>query len=309
MDTVSRLRKIDRFSQKTGSRTNAQVAVFVSERNIPWIGCEKNHGLTLFRYMFTHFMDMAGAPWELYLMSDLKNVDISKFKIVIFANVFKVEDDQLKYIKTVVRNNDRTVIFLWAPGIIANNGLLDVNRSWQMTGIKIGVKPDAEFRRLNSSLPNDKLYLHVHHKYNGKFMTYIDDHEAIELARFEKSGLPGAAMKNFSNHRSIVFCFPGLNAAYLRRFYIQSGVHVWNKRSYDKLYTAGPFVALFSNNKGGEKELRLPYTAEIIIDLFTQKTIARNSRTIKFCMEDGPQTCIFYAGPISSYRNFFHGGK
>ena len=305
MKTIMTLRKIDKFSMKTGRKNCAQVAVFVSEKDVPWMGSRKNHGLTLFRYTFTHFMDMAGAPWEMFLMSDLEKVNLSKYKFIMFANVLKVTDNQLTYIKSHVRSGGRTVLFLYAPGIIGNGGKLDLERSRQMTGIKIGVKPNEKFRRLNASIPKDKAYLHVHHKFAGEFMTYIDDPETIELFHFQKNKLPGAAMRKFGSHTSIVFCFPGINSMLLRRMYRQAKVHVWNQIGYDKMYTAGPFISLFSNKKGGKRKITLPYIAEIIVDLFSGEVIARNSQIIDFTMKEGPDCRIFYAGNKSLYQKYY----
>ena len=81
-----------------------------------------------------------GASYEVYSFNDIPKIkDFDKYKFVVFSMLLEVTEEKLKILNKYVLNNNRNILWLYAPGII-RNGKLDVNNCEILSGIPYGEK-------------------------------------------------------------------------------------------------------------------------------------------------------------------------
>jgi len=82
-------------------------------------------------------LNRIGAPFEVFSFNDLNKANLEQYKVVIFPGTFLITPERLSLLKKTILNNDRTVLFIYAPGI--SDGInLDVNRIKDITGVEFG---------------------------------------------------------------------------------------------------------------------------------------------------------------------------
>lgn len=83
----------------------------------------------------------AGYAFDAVYLNDLKLVDLSKYKVIIFNNTFVIDDQQRQFINDKVMKDNRDIIWFYAPGY-SDDKKLDVNQMSKLTGISL-VKTDS----------------------------------------------------------------------------------------------------------------------------------------------------------------------
>jgi len=301
MRTVAALKKLDAFVRQFPPPRPPQVAVIFSEKTIPYLTNQKvPRALAELRQAAQGgFFALTGAPYDSYLDSDLDRIHWTQYKVVIFANSYYADDSTIRLVREKVCRNGRSVLFLYAPGIIGADGKLSPERSRQLTGIGLTAAPDAEFTRINSSVGAYMLTPPI------RFQTFIDDAGATPLATYPDGKIAGAVKKT-PNGSVTVLCHPAPNAAWLRLWLKQQKVHLYPDgfKNYDCDYVAGPLLAVYSRT-GGPRSFTLPGRVEIIADVFTGEVLGR--RTDQFSCQlpaKTPFTRIFFAGPEKDWQQY-----
>ncbi len=78
-------------------------------------------------------LNRLGAPFEVFSFNDLPRVDLGAYRLVLFPGLFVVTPEKMDVLKKYVFNNNRTVLFAYAPGI-CDGKTLDVGRVKELTG-------------------------------------------------------------------------------------------------------------------------------------------------------------------------------
>lgn len=122
---------------------------------------------------------MCGAPVDEYRLSDLADLDLSNYKMIVFANSFVVNSDIRRIIKGI--SNDTVLIFNYAAGII--NDKYDIDNVRDLTGMGIhefgpNYVENGMFYDSGASLPaiciNDEPDITAIERYeNGKIKTAV----------------------------------------------------------------------------------------------------------------------------------------
>lgn len=79
-------------------------------------------------------LNRIGAPFEVFSFNDLPRADLAQYKVFVFPGLFEVTPEKLATLKKYVCNHDRTVVFVYAPGI-SDGRTLDVARVKGLTGV------------------------------------------------------------------------------------------------------------------------------------------------------------------------------
>ncbi len=67
---------------------------------------------------FRNLLNQCGAPFEVYSFNDLPELDnLHRYKFIIFPCCFEIDEKKAGILETSVFNNDRTIFWLYAPGI------------------------------------------------------------------------------------------------------------------------------------------------------------------------------------------------
>jgi hypothetical protein len=299
METLKKIHDIDFMLHSLKRENTAETALLYSEETIPYLSNQRNASFRAFRDSRADYADAWGVPVDRYLVSDIENIDFTQYKAVIFANSYYVDKDIIGKIKKYVAQNNRSLLFLYAPGLVDSSNQLNPEQSRQLTGI--GIKTV----KMTKGSAVKTIWGHESCKDYYSRLTEITDKKARIIARFADGALAGA-QRNFGNYKSTVVCHPMPDAVFMRDFLQQSGVHVYSsgKSGLDDYYFAKPLIGVFSRN-GGAKTITLPEPAEIAVNLFTGEILGYNLKTINFNMPARPHTDIFYVGNKSNYETCF----
>lgn len=297
MATVRQLRKIDSALRSIKREDRSEVAVLFSEETVPYLASRSSGTLGLFVRNQLAQLPRLGMPVDYYLLSDLDKIDFSRYKAVIFANACYANDEIIRKVQEYAAKNNRTLIFLHAPGIVGDGNRLDLKQSKRLTGITLQADPDASAAGIKAAWGQIK-------NASCRFRTWINDPSAGIIA-FHDDGTPAGAERQFRDHKSIVICHPLPNAVFLRGLLGREKVHCWasGKSGLDQVNFAGPLISVYSRT-GGDKTIWLPESVEVVADLFTGEILGRNRKTINFKMPSKPETRILYAGSAAEYELF-----
>lgn len=81
-----------------------------------------------------------GASHEIYSFNDIPKIkDFDKYKLVIFPSLLELTPEKREILDSYVFKNSRSVLWLYAPGIITD-GSLDVRNCEKLTGIPYGTQ-------------------------------------------------------------------------------------------------------------------------------------------------------------------------
>ena len=79
-----------------------------------------------------------GAPYDVYTFSDIPLIkDFERYKLVIFTSLFEITSEKQKILKEYVLKDGRSILWLYAPGIVAE-GKLSSDNCEKLSGIPYG---------------------------------------------------------------------------------------------------------------------------------------------------------------------------
>jgi len=290
MAAVKRLKEIDRFSLRAGRQNRSEVAVFVSETTVPLLAND-NPAMRALSRMLLWEIDSVGAPWSLYLMSDIPRVDLSHCKLAIVANAYAVTDEELASTREILCASGRTVAFLHAPGVLSWSGF-DLKRSKLLTGFDLAIDDTATLNEVTLNVDNS------HMKWTGdrcRPLITVADTGAKALGFANGGKKVAVAERKAADHRALFLACPGLTAPWLRWLYERAGVHLYSEVG-EPFFASGPFFGLYSRT-GGEKTIRFPSTVEMVADLFSGEALEYNTDRITVSIpKKRSSTILLYAG-------------
>lgn len=111
----------------------AQIAVFVDSESFFYLdGNAPFYNDLLYRQRFG--LARMGAPYDVYTLSDLTSVELSRYRMLIFPNLFVVNAPTRELLRNRVCTNGRTIVWVYAPGIICD-GRYDPSAVESLTGV------------------------------------------------------------------------------------------------------------------------------------------------------------------------------
>ena len=84
-------------------------------------------------------LSISGMPYTVCSFGDLEQLEISRFKLLIFCHPFEINQEHRKILDQIILNNNRTVVWLYGPGII-NDGKWDSGNVEKICGTPFGTK-------------------------------------------------------------------------------------------------------------------------------------------------------------------------
>lgn len=123
----------------------AQIAVFIDAESLLYM----NHRSPKLASFFSRQrigLGRLGAPYDLYSLADLAELDLRQYKLIFFPNLFVVDKAKLQILKQKVCTDGKMVLWVYAPGII-NEGRYDPANVERLSGIPYGTK-ELTIRRM-----------------------------------------------------------------------------------------------------------------------------------------------------------------
>jgi hypothetical protein len=274
MQAVGKLKELDQFALKKGRQSIAQVAVLLDEDTIPHISNNSKMAMGRLRRMLGHHMDSAGAPWDCYLFSDIDRIDFSKYKLVILANSYILNDSKVRDIKKYLYNSDRTVLYLYQPGQVDDTPGEKNSHAYQLTG-------------MNFSAANLVEELDFH-------PAWIAFGDGVQALRKFSNKQTAIARKAFPSYRVCFTSTTGLDAKALALIYKNAGVHCYAQPG-DLLFACGNFLGIYSRD-GGERTINLSQEVDVVRDVWDNSVIDTKTSQFMLHLPDKPSCTILYVG-------------
>jgi len=233
-----------------------QIAVIVDERSTHYVAPSPLITAPLmdgFRRQWYRI----GAPVGVYLLDDLLAGRVPAARMYIMLNAFRLDGDQLAALRDRACRDGRTVVWMYAPGIV-RDGELSPGRISEATRIALegtasgdgelvidrtGQRFSADHGRLEPTLA-------------------VADPRAHVLARYASGGQAAIASKGVGDWTSVYCGTLQMPANLLRRVAEQAGVHVYSPGG-DVVAAGNGFVSIHASSSG-RKVLRMPAECRLV---------------------------------------------
>ncbi|MCK7524032.1 MAG: hypothetical protein MZV64_43595 [Ignavibacteriales bacterium] len=197
-----------------------------------------------------------------------------------------------------IRKEGRTALWIYAPGYIKDAPGLENMEEITGFGFGAGEQPWGPLCHITDfghpitrGLAEDLSW-----GTNSKLapIFHIEDPEARvlgEVVYSQGNCRPGFAVKEFRDWKSVYSAAPNLPAPVLRAVARWSGVHIYSDAG-DVLYANRSLLGVHSLS-GGARTFKLGRRAATVVDLFTGRTIARETDAIEVVLE--PRSTALFA--------------
>ena len=268
----------------------AQIAVIVSEETsrYVWSGCELTDALIARQLSELTAM---GAPFRTYLAGDLERIfagpEGAGIQLVIFMNCAYLAPDQRNAIQRLVAGQERTLLWLYAAGLITDDGM-SLPAMEALTGIQAGSDDCAWPCKAVSYITGDRITYGTDARVAPWLFGRDPDCEVFGWTRGLCGGVawhaPALMEKRLDGWRSVWSSVPGLPAAALREIAQRAGVHIYAGNG-DQVLAAGDLLAVHAA-RDGRRRVRLPRPLTVA-DAFTGAVVSRNRDDIEVDMRGG----------------------
>ena len=238
MGAIRHMAEIDRSLMGTERHSAAQVAVIAEGESMYRVRKSApiaSSCLSAFRRVLAE----AGAPYDLYSVSDLEDPALVDYSFYIFLNQYELTDETRARIRRICTVPGKRVLWLYAPDYAAE-GENSVARITAVTGIEVA-EADKDPGRLVWDGTATIAAAAPHF--------IVTDPEADVIARFE-DGSAAAAEKNADGCRSIYAALYLLPSGLLRALYEKSGVFLFSRDPHVYTYANRAFLGVYNATDG-----------------------------------------------------------
>jgi hypothetical protein len=132
MKVIEQSKKLwSQFTPRT-FKSRAEVALIVDPQSSRYLN-DRNSIIPQIYQGTRNKLNRLGAPFEVFSFNDLPKVNLDQYKLLILPGLFELTSEKMEVLRKYVFNNDRTVFFIYAPGI-CNGKNLDIARIKALTG-------------------------------------------------------------------------------------------------------------------------------------------------------------------------------
>jgi hypothetical protein len=246
-------------------------------------------------------LNRIGAQHDLYLLDDLLDGGLPEYKLYIFLNPWRLDRARRDRLARVVKRAGKTALWLYAAGFI--EGEASVENMTDLTGFRFGRgnNPWGPFmhvtdfdHEITRDIPQD-MFWGTTAPLGPLF--FIEDPTARVLGQVVLSlgrCKPGLGVKEMPGWRSVWSATPDLPAAVLRGIARWAGVHLFSEAG-DVLYNTRNLLAVHTVG-GGPRTFRFPARAQVVRELFSGRTVARNVDSFDVTLAPAT-TELYYFGP------------
>jgi len=289
MEDIARIQHASQASLAVDKSHVRQIAVLADEQSFLYMRMGVGALMQpLMREMHDHLATM-GAPFDMYLLSDIANASLPDYKLYVVLNPFYLTDATRAAIKAKVRRNNAVAAWFYAPGFVAQDGTLNAQGIGDLTGI--AVRESLEERPLHLAITD------FDHPITAKLrrsnllpqtgpvgpVFWVDDPQARTLGRLVPDGKTGLAVREFDTWRSVYSAVPTMSTSLLRGLARYAGAHVYS--TSDDVFYANHHYAMIHTATAGAKQIDLPQARDVF-DALSGDVIARNTAVIRLEMPE-----------------------
>ena len=298
--------KLGTFALSLDRKPASEVAVFIDDESFFYQSVKNSLDIPLVFQQRLWGLPRLGAPFDVYLLGDLLEGNLPAYKLCIFLNIFRLDEKRRAALKKAVRRDKRTSLWIYAPGLIKDD--LSLENMTDLTGFRFGMGEQpwgplvhiTDFDHPITKALDQGLFWGTNAKLAPLF--HIDDPGARVLGQVVYSQgncKPGFAVKTFPEWASVYSAAPNLPASVLRGIARFAGVHIYSDAG-DVLYASRQLLGVHTVG-GGNRLFKLPRPAEVVYDLFENKTIAKNTADFEVTLPRA-STSLFFTGEVQLLR-------
>ncbi|OGV32911.1 MAG: hypothetical protein A2020_01815 [Lentisphaerae bacterium GWF2_45_14] len=260
METVAEIKKAADKSMSTDESSVSEVA-FIFDEKSPFYLTYAPNSTFLTGQCWGAYQEAArmGAPFDVYLMSDIKDKNMPDYKLYVFLNAYYVDEATRKAIDEKVKKNSAVSVWCYAPGYISEKGF-DIDGMEKLTGMKFDIEKVEKTLTLQITDTSSAISKYVSsanaYKFGPIFYCRGDEMKVIGTA----NGKTALTVKEFKDWRSVYSLMP-LTKGLLMGLCDYAGVHVYS-RSFDVLSANRSHIMLHTST-AGEKTILLPKPSNV----------------------------------------------
>lgn len=244
-----------------------EVALVIDERGHKYSSLD-NERVPLATYELLDNLDVAGFPYDVYLLSDICEPDFpaDKYRLVIFIAAVNPSKSELDAIREKLKKDEKTLLFL------GNSGAL----SEDLCDFSLKVEPYPKDKRATfgrETYPANPLPVPTL-TYNGGYI----------LSHFE-DGDAAVVWKKCEGYHSVLSLPLAIPAPLLHHIAHMSGVHLYS-RSGDAIFAGYEYVGIRAT-ESGYRRICLPVADLVAEDFLTGEGVTVNDRFVDMWMEKG----------------------
>ncbi len=205
------------------------------------------------------------APYDTALLADLGMLDLSRYRLVLVLNAFRLDRAQRAAIRRHLQRDGRTIVWCYGTGYMDEAGAETANIR-ELTGIAVEADP-AHHEATEAVADRGRLRVPAGARFT------VDDPEAEPLAALADD--PAAvivARKAFADWTSVYASASPLPRTLLKRLAHQAGVHIYDSSTRHLLFANAHTLTIGADQRGGPATVRMPRRCTVT-DLFTGEVV------------------------------------
>ncbi len=301
--------RVGTFALSLDRRPAAEIAVFIDDRSFFHQTVRNTLDIPLIFQQRLWGLPRLGAPSDVYLLQDLIEGRLPAYKLYVFLNPFALDEKRRDALKKETRRQRGTALWIYAPGLIEED--LSTEYMSDVCGFRFGKGEQpwgplvhiTDFDHPITRNLDQDLFWGTNNKLAPLF--YVDDPEARVLGQVVYSQgncKPGFAVRSFPEWTSVYSAAPNLPAAVLRGIARFAGVHIYSDAG-DVLQATRQLLGVHTTG-GGRRSFRLPRRVEVVHDLLTDRTVARDTAEFEVDLPRA-STSLFFTGEEETVRGAF----
>jgi hypothetical protein len=298
--------KLGSFALALDRRPGSEIALLIDDESFFYQSSRNSLDLPLIFQQRLWGMPRLGAPFDVYLLQDVLEGRLPPYKLFIFLNVFRLDEKRRSTLKREVRRDQRTALWIYAPGLIKED--LSLDHMKELTGFRFGLGEQpwgplvqvTDFGHPITRELDQDLFWGTNSKLAPLF--YVDDPAARVLGQVVYSQgncRPGFAVKTFPEWTSVYSAAPNLPASVLRGIARYAGVHIYSPAG-DVLHASRQILGVHTV-AGGRRVFTLPRPVEVVYDLFESRVLARETNQFEADLAQA-STSLFYTGDAAALK-------
>lgn len=215
----------------------------------------------------------SGASFDTYLFSDLRSVDLSRYKAVVFGTTYCISDDDMAFINERVKRDGRLVIFNYAPAYTEGTRL-DVGRIGEMVEmavrpVSITTPPVVSYAGRDYGLEADGSAGRVA---VSPLFEIVDPNVEV-LGTYKGLDQTAVARRRAADYTVVYSALPLRNPDLMRELFREAGVHIYNDRD-DVVIAGGGIVCVATRaDEGGKRVITLRNGKAVELEMASGSTV------------------------------------
>ena len=300
MDAISEMKRAGDKAIAADRSQIHDVAVFVDEPSMLYTNIKSNPPLRLglLRKTIDELACM-GAPYDTYLLSDLKHPDLPDYKLYIFLNAFRIKPETRAAIEAKVKTEGKTAVWVYAPGYVGEDGFSKESMA-AVTGMHVDVYDEGVEAELaltdTAHAVTSMVPRHQQSDWSVGPVFSVNDPDAVALGRTETH--VSLAVREFDDWQSVYSMLP-LTRNLLLGLCRYAGVHVYSE-TFDPFSASKSYVMIHTAS-AGPKRIVLPGSHDVV-DALTGRPIGKGIAEIEETLPKGT-TRIYRITPCGKTAN------